>query len=92
MAQHLWYGGWLPDVIRLLFVPFGATGCHKRGIGEPMTSDFEAQVPSRWGESPGSSGLKDRMAGHSVIEKLMGPTAKGSVRRRFWDVSSVQTR
>lgn len=36
-----------------------------------MTSDFEAQVPSRWDESPGSSGLKERMAGHSVIEKLL---------------------
>lgn len=69
--SHLWYGGWLPDIIRLLFVPFGATGCHTRGIGEPMTSDFAAQLPLGRGESPGSNGLKQRIAGHSVIEKLL---------------------
>jgi hypothetical protein len=36
-----------------------------------MTSDFEAQIPSRCDEQPGGSGLNERIAGHSVIEKLL---------------------
>ncbi|MGX9900726.1 nuclease-related domain-containing protein [Arthrobacter sp. SA17] len=36
-----------------------------------MTSDFNAQIPIGRAELPGGSGLKARMAGHSVIEKLL---------------------